>query len=477
MLFNSYIYIFLFLPITLIVYFTLNKFKLIQISKGWLVLASLFYYSYWKPEYLPLILLSMIFNYSIGSTLLGKENLKINRKLILGIGIIGNIFLLGYFKYFNFLLDNFNSLLHSDFDYMKIILPLAISFFTFQQIAYLVDSYRGETKEYDFLNYALFVTFFPQLIAGPIVHHKEMMPQFEKLRNKIFSHKNFAAGIFLFSIGLFKKAILADTLSGFVGEGYSLVNSLNFFESWLVMISYALQIYFDFSGYTDMALGASMMFNIFLPQNFNSPYKATSIQDFWRRWHMTLSRFLRDYIYIPLGGNKAGKLKTYRNLFLTFLIGGLWHGANWTFIIWGAMHGVATVIQRLWQYTKIRLPGFIGTIITFMFVCFTWAFFRADSLDSGLQMSQNMLGANGFKLPSVYHGHFRLENINSLAFFDPTNTLYTIILSFGLLFSINSTQITLKFKPSFLMAVFTSIILIMGISSIGQPSEFLYFNF
>ncbi len=477
MLFNSYIYIFLFLPITLIIYYILNKFKLIKLSKGWLILASLFFYSYWKLDYLPLILFSMVFNYSIGSTLLNDVNLKINKKFVVGFGIIGNVLLLGYFKYFNFLLDNLNALMYTEFNYMKIVLPLAISFFTFQQIAYLVDSYKGETKEYDFLNYALFVTFFPQLIAGPIVHHREMMPQFAKLRNKIFSHKNLAMGIFLFSIGLFKKVVLADNLSTFVAEGFLFVDQLNFFESWLTIISYAMQIYFDFSGYTDMALGVGMMFNIFLPQNFNSPYKAVSIQDFWRRWHMTLSRFLKNYVYIPLGGNRICELKIFRNLFATFLLGGLWHGANWTFVVWGALHGFATVVHRLWEKTKIKMPNFLGVIITFLFVCFTWAFFRADSFDTGWQMTKNMIGVNGFQPPQIYHGHLRLEHIHTLSFTDLTNVLYIIILSFGLLFAMNSTQIVQKFKPNKWNAIFTSILLLIGVSTIGQPSEFLYFNF
>lgn len=477
MLFNSYTYIFLFLPITLIIYFTLNKFKLIQLAKGWLVLASLFFYSYWKLDYLPLILFSMIFNYSIGSTLLVKENLKINKKFVLGIGVVGNILLLGYFKYFNFVLDNLNHLFHSDFNYMKIILPLAISFFTFQQIAYLVDSYKGETREYDFLNYALFVTFFPQLIAGPIVHHKEMMPQFAKIKNKVFSHKNFAIGLFLFSIGLLKKVFIADGLSGFVTEGYNMADLLNFFESWFVSVSYAMQIYFDFSGYTDMALGVGMMFNIFLPQNFNSPYKAHNIQDFWKRWHMTLSRFLRDYVYIPLGGNRLGQLNTYRNLFLTFLIGGIWHGAAWTFVVWGAIHGATSAIHKFWKRFNIKMPGFIAVILTFIVVNFAWVFFRAEDFDTALKMVSNMMGSNGFTPPKIFHGHLRLENIDTLAFFDPTNTLYTIILGFILLFVKNSTELAKEFKPTLPNAIFVSFLLLIGISSLGQPSEFMYFDF
>jgi len=347
MLFNSLEFILIFLPVVFFGYFFLNRLKLVQLAKGWLVLASLFFYSYWKLDYLPLILLSMIFNYSIGSTMINQEkvNLKINPKLVLTIGIVGNIGLLAYYKYFDFLINNLNTILKADFNYLNIVLPLGISFFTFTQIAYIVDAYKGEAKEVDFINYALFVTYFPHLIA--ILHHKEMMPQFNRLKNKVINPKNISIGLFLFAIGLFKKIVIADNLAPFVHQGFDIQHSLSFFEAWFVSLAYAFQIYFDFSGYTDMALGISCMFNIFLPQNFNSPYKAIDIQDFWRRWHMTLSRFLRDYIYIPLGGNKLGEFRTYKNLFLTFLIGGLWHGANWTFIIWGALHGTGLIIQRL----------------------------------------------------------------------------------------------------------------------------------
>ncbi len=306
MLFNTFEFIFIFLPLTLIIYFLLNKFKLVKIATAWLVLASLFYYSYWKLDYLPIILASMIFNYAIGSTLSNETKLKINRRLLLIFGILGNVFLLAYFKYFDFVLYNLNLIFHQNFNYSNLLLPLAISFFTFQQIAYIVDSYEGKTKEYDFLTYALFVTFFPQLIAGPIVHHKEMIPQFENLRNRIVNYKNMSIGLLLFAIGLFKKVIIADFLSHIALTGFENAVNLSFVESWFTIFSYTFQIFYDFSGYTDMARGIGYMFNIELPQNFNNPYISVDIQEFWRKWHITLSRFLRDYIYIPLGGNRLG---------------------------------------------------------------------------------------------------------------------------------------------------------------------------
>lgn len=314
MLFNSEIFIFLFLPVTFFIYFYLNSKRLTEASKGFLVVSSLFFYSWWNIIYLPLILISMVFNYVLGTSLSKEtQHKKISRKQILIVGVLGNLSLLGYFKYSDFFIENFNLVLSTDIPLLHLALPLAISFFTFQQIAYLVDSYRGETKEYDFLNYSLFVTFFPQLIAGPIVHHKEMMPQFAQAKNKVKNYTNIALGLFIFSIGLFKKVVIADSFAVWATAGFDKAEMLTFFEAWFTSFSYTFQLYFDFSGYTDMAIGIALLFNIKLPINFNSPYKATNIQDFWRRWHITLSRFLRDYIYIPLGGNRGGGV--YANIF------------------------------------------------------------------------------------------------------------------------------------------------------------------
>ena len=263
-------------------------------------------------------------------------------------------------------------------------MPIAISFFTFQQIIYLVDSYRGETKEYAFLNYSVFVAFFPQLISGPIVHHKEMMPQFENNRNKIINHENIAIGMLFFSIGLFKKVVLADTFATWATNGFDRAEILYFFEAWATSLSYTFQLYFDFSGYADMAIGIGLLFNIRLPINFNSPYKSRDIRDFWRRWHITLSRFLRDYVYIPLGGNKGTSIKTYNNLMVTFLIGGIWHGAGWTFVFWGLLHGLALVLQRLWSSFGLKMPTLLAWFITYNFVNLAWVFFRAESFSDAL---------------------------------------------------------------------------------------------
>jgi len=338
----------------------------------------------------------MLFNYVVGNSLSkhngGGNSHKFSRKTLLAFGIVLNLLLLGYFKYADFFITNINTAVGTNLPLLNLLLPLAISFFTFQQIAYLVDSYKNETKEYDFLNYALFVTFFPQLIAGPIVHHKEMMPQFANVKNKVKNYKNIAIGLFIFSIGLFKKVVIADTFAVWATAGFDTATTLNLFEAWATSLSYTFQLYFDFSGYTDMAIGAALLFNIKLPINFNSPYKATNIQDFWRRWHITLSRFLRDYVYIPLGGNRKGEFRTYNNLLSTFLIGGLWHGAGWTFVFWGFLHGAAIVIHRAWSKLGFKIWSWLAWLITFNFVNIAWVFFRAKEWEDAAKVLSGMAG-------------------------------------------------------------------------------------
>ncbi len=401
MLFSSWQFIFCFLPLSYFLYFYLAKKKLIVASKLSLVFVSLFFYAYWKISYLPLILVSLAFNFALGTGLSQaySHNNRINRKISLAIGIAFNIGLFAYFKYTGFILENISLLTNYNFNVENIILPLAISFFTFQQIAYLIDSYKGETSEYDFLNYGLFVTFFPQLIAGPIVHHNEMMSQFGSKWNWLPRHKNIIVGLFIFSIGLFKKVVIADTFSVWAESGFSSNAVLDVYSAWVTSLSYTFQLYFDFSGYCDMAMGAALLFNIKLPINFNSPYKSLNIQDFWRRWHITLGRFLRDYIYIPLGGSQKTEIVTYSNLIVTFLIGGLWHGASWMFIIWGALHGVALVVHRLWSTLGFVLPKAVAWFITFNFINLTWVFFRAEDIKTALNIITNMFSIRNGNLP------------------------------------------------------------------------------
>ncbi len=312
MLFNSLPFILLFLPISILVYYFLINIRAVLGARLWLVGTSLFFYAFWNVYYLPLILISMAVNFTLGSTIT-SPTVRLNKKFLLITGVALNIATLGYFKYTDFIISNLNWALHTQIPLMHIALPLAISFFTFQQIAYLVDCYKGLTKDYDFVSYALFVTFFPQLIAGPIVAHYEMMPQFTKVSNLAKNYKNIFVGLVIFLIGLFKKIIIADTYAQFATIGFDQLKTLNFWGGWFSSLSYTIQIYFDFSGYCDMAVGCALMFNIRLPINFNSPYKALNIKDFWRRWHITLSRFLRDYLYIPFGGNRK-KVKRYKIL-------------------------------------------------------------------------------------------------------------------------------------------------------------------
>ena len=338
MLFNSHIFIFFFLPITLLVFHQIGRRGKHRLAISWLVAASFFFYGWWNPPYLGLILISILFNYVLGVSLS-----RIPRKTLLIVGISGNLALLGYFKYANFFTDTLNALTDANIALQQIVLPIAISFFTFQQITYLVDAYRGETQEYNFLHYCLFVTFFPQLIAGPIVHHKEMLPQFaEKSLYKIKAD-NLAVGVTIFIIGLFKKVILADGIAVYATPMFDAAewyDSLTFFEAWCGALAYSLQLYCDFSGYSDMAIGIARMFGVKLPINFYCPYKAHNIIEFWRRRHITLSRFLRDYLYFPIGGNRRGVSRRYVNVMITMLLGGLWHGAGWTFVVWGVFTAV-----------------------------------------------------------------------------------------------------------------------------------------
>ncbi|AGR77397.1 membrane bound O-acyl transferase, MBOAT family [Aliarcobacter butzleri 7h1h] len=488
MLFNSYEFIFIFLPVMFVVYFYLNSKRLILGAKIWLVVGSLFFYSYWNVIYLPLILLSIFVNYGVGLSLVNHEKIRISSKTILSFGIVFNLGLLGYFKYTDFFLDNFNGIFGTNIPLPHIILPLGISFFTFTQIAFLVDAYKQEAKEYSLINYMLFVTYFPHLLAGPILHHKEMMPQFASKYNWVKNYKNIALGLFIFSIGLFKKVVIADTFAVWANAGFDTATTLNLIEAWATSLSYTFQLYFDFSGYTDMAIGISLMFNIKLPINFNSPYKALSIQDFWRRWHMTLSRFLRDYLYIPLGGNRKGNIRTYVNLITTFLLGGLWHGAGWTFIIWGLLHGIALAIHRFWQSLGFRMNKILAWFITFNFINITWIFFRAKDFESAMKVLGSMFSFDNIVLPEKLLTKFQFLRelgidsgkvfINIAAKADEIFIFTT--LSFIIIFYFkNSMELGNKIKFNIWTLIFLVIFYNISFFMMEQSiiSEFLYFNF
>jgi len=392
LIFSSPAFVFLFLPIAVVVYFALTRRRWTILARLWLAAASLAFYAVWRVDHLPLLLASIAFNFWAGTRLSRAEVAGTSRgRWLLGGAITLNVLVLGYFKYAAFGVQILDGLTGADFSVGEIALPLGISFFTFTQIAFLVDCYRGRVKEADPLNYTLFVTFFPHLIAGPILHHSEMMPQFASRWTMRPRYRNILFGLCLFGLGLFKKVIIADTFAIWATYGFDGSHALDFFSAWGTALSYTFQIYFDFSGYSDMALGAAMLFSIRLPINFNSPYKALDIQDFWRRWHMTLSRYLRDYLYIPLGGNRAGEGRMYVNLFVTFALGGLWHGASWMFVIWGVLHGSAMVVHRLWQKLNRPLPAPLAWTLTFVFVVITWVFFRAKDWGSARRVLSGMV--------------------------------------------------------------------------------------
>lgn len=387
MLFNSYEFILLYLPVTLFVYYKIAKVFDRNVAKYFLILASLIFYSYWDISNLPVLLFSICINYLIG------HNLQKNRKVtLLVIGIIFNIVYLMYFKYMNFIIDNLNCFFSTDFVNNHIELPLGISFFTFTQTAYLVDVYRGETKDYTKSDFLLFVTIFPHLIAGPILYHKDIIPQFSFFENYKVNYKNLVYGLFWFIIGLFKKTVIADTLSEFVKAIYVNTASLSTIDAWIGSLAYTLQLYFDFSGYSEMAIGLGLMLNLNLPINFNSPYKSQSIIEFWRKWHITLSTFLKNYLYIPLGGNRNGK--HLRNIMITMFLGGIWHGAGWTFIFWGILHGVFICINHLWRKLNISLPVFISWLMTFNCVNIAWILFRSENIYDAINIILAMFSSN-----------------------------------------------------------------------------------
>jgi len=437
MLFNSFPFIFIFFPITLFIYYQFGKSKSSFLQLLALSVASFIFYAYWKKSYLILLLGSVCINFAFGEYLMQDKN-----KMIFVLGLIFNVAVLFYFKYTSFFIQNiaYVSGLHLSFHH--IVLPLGISFITFQKITYLTDVYRGKVTDSNFLNYLVFISFFPQLIAGPIVHYQEIMPQFSA-KSKRFSYRQFNIGLSFFIIGLAKKVILADSAAYYADPLFVAVeqgSSVTFEEAWVSVLAYSLQIYFDFSGYSDMAIGLARTFGIRLPFNFNSPYKAFNMIEFWRRWHMTLSRFLRDYIYIPLGGNRNGIIRKYANLMLTMLIGGLWHGANWTFVCWGGLHGFYLVINHLWhsfcghfglkRLTQSFIYRTLAIFVTFFFVTLAWVFFRAKSMQSAGCILQSLFGLNGFAPANLSYLNELMLVKEVLAIFSlPESTFLTTIVT------------------------------------------------
>jgi alginate O-acetyltransferase complex protein AlgI len=483
MLFHSYEFFYVFLPIIFFLYFYLNKKYLPSRGIYLLIGGSLFFYGYWNVNYLPLILLSIFVNYVIGVSI-SKHNSerKSNKKLILIMGLIFNITLIACFKYLAFFVNNINYLFSTNILLLHLQLPLAISFFTFQQIAFLTDCYRGEIQDHKFKNYLLFVSFFPQLIAGPIVHYKEMVPQFTSPELKKINYKNIAFGLILFSIGLLKKIGLADELAVFANQGFSQPNNPTLIEAWITSLSFTFQIYFDFSGYIDMAMGAALLLNIQLPINFNSPYKACDIQSFWRKWHITLGRFLKEHIYIPFGGNRKGNLSLFSSLMITFLIGGLWHGASWTFVFWGFLHGIAVAINRVWQQSGLRFNKFIAWFITFNFLNIAWIFFRASSFNDAINILKGLFGFNGLLLPTAIASKVSFLNQYGASYIElglDISAVYWILLSLATVcFMKNSTELKDKFIPMpILSLIFALFVMWVIVNKIGVANDFIYFQF
>lgn len=480
MLFNSYIFILFFLPLCLAGYFTLNHFKKYTFSQVFLLGMSLWFYGYFNLKYLWIITFSILFNYAIYKILSIKKS-----KTILITSLLVNIGLLLYFKYTDFFISSINRLFHTDFNLIHIILPLGISFFTFQQISFIVDAYRGEVPKYNFLNYASYVTYFPQLIAGPIVTHDELIPQFMDIKNKSLNWENLAKGIYIFTLGLAKKVLLADTFGNAVNWGFSNSGSLYSADAIIVILSYTFQIYFDFSGYCDMAIGIAKMMNIDLPINFNSPYKAFTITEFWDRWHITLTRFFTKYVYIPLGGNRKGSLRTYINIFIVFFISGFWHGAGLTFIFWGVCHGVFSIITRRFKSFFEKLHPAFNWIITFMFINISWVFFRADSLVQALKIIHKAERLHFEQIPYELHACFKIPEIEIFIANTPISKLcprieiliiFTLAI-FMILGTKNSFEKMNNFKPSISKSFSTAILLALCIYSFSGISTFLYFNF
>lgn len=501
MLFNSKIFILLFLPLVLMGYYGCNKYKQYKAGMIWLVAMSFLFYGYFKPIYLPILWGSVLFNYSVSNLLLcDLRNFKYQiqmkdynadnilfRKLILIIGILVNLLVLTIFKYDGFLKTTLNQVFSLQLKPLGLLMPLGISFFTFQQISYLVDSYRREVKEYDLLTYTAYVFFFPQLVAGPIVLHTELIPQFQNPAKKVLSQEWLAKGIYAFSLGLAKKVLIADTLSLIVNAGFADVNSLDSTNALLTMFAYTFQIYFDFSGYCDMARGIGYMFHIDLPNNFDSPYKSISVTDFWKRWHMTLTRFLTKYVYIPLGGNREGKIKEYCNVLLVFTISGLWHGANWTFILWGIMHGIIMVFERVADSLLIKIPKVFRFMFTFLFLSMSWVYFRADSIKEANALLSKIFSFQFGQVNEQITGTIlELEEMvpiqlmggnykNSIA--GVFCILFILILCLSCLFMRNTQEKVETFKPTVRKYLTTVILLLYSLVSITGASIFLYFNF
>lgn len=481
MVFSSYVFIFAFLPLVLLGFYLLPRFispspRLRYAQNLLLIAASLVFYGYYNLYYLFIIIASILANYLLA---LGIQKYSGKGALARGCFILGiafNIFLIGYFKYYDFFIENINFVFGSSFTLKHLLLPLGISFFTFQQLSFLVSVYKREEKVENFVSYCIFVLFFPQLVAGPIVLYSEMIPQFNDQGRSRFNGDNMAAGLYMFCIGLFKKAVIADTLALFVDNGFA-QDSLGLAAAWAASLSYTLQIYFDFSGYSDMAIGLGRMFNIDIPYNFLSPYKSDSFSQLWRRWHITLGRALSSYIYIPLGGNRKGRARTFINTFLTFFVSGLWHGAAWTFVLWGSIHGLFVSFEKTFPKFREMFPRWLRIACTFILVNALWVLFRAESFSQAAMVYRGMLSFGSLQLSQIA----ALVLDNSFDFPTSVDIAYLFSLLAALLYMVfrckNSRERLESFSCTGKSLAFTVFLFCFSVLHLSRESIFIYFNF
>ena len=479
MSFSTLEFIFIFLPVVLILYFGMARFVSRKVQHLFLIVASLVFYGYADSKYVILILASIAINYISAKGLenIDRQHLK---KIVFVGAILFNVLLLGYYKYYNFFVENINDVMHTNIGTLKLlILPLGISFFTFQQIAFLISVWKKEEKVPPPIDYTLFITFYPQIVAGPIVFWKDVAAQYQDDKNRFFNTDNFNRGLYLFAIGLFKKVMIADSLSLFTANGFiNEINNLSFGGAWITSLAFTMRIFFDFSGYSDMAIGVAKMMNINLPVNFYSPYKSKSITEFWKRWHITLGRSLAVLVYFPLGGNRKGLARTCFNLFMVFLVSGIWHGAAWTFVIWGIAHGIVRVFEKLFDKYLEKIPNLIRVFFTFMFVNAAWVLFNARTLDVALIILRKMF------LPTriSFEGINNLANDLVLRYTPSIQTIYVLlfmIVTMGVTFFYKKNSIDLynQFKATRTNAFITASLISITIFNLSRAVTFIYFNF
>ena len=494
MIFSSYPYL-IFLALTVAAFCVLEK-RLPGLKRTFLLLVSLVFYAWWRVDFLALLLGSTIVNFAIGTAITSRHHAGQNTRPLLIAGLTFNLGLIACFKYAGLLAASANELFAFGIPIPHLFLPLAISFFTFEQISYLADAAGGRAPRYSFLDYALFVSFFPHLIAGPIIRHNDLIPQFAQSRDQNKRSDDIAVGMTLFTIGLAKKTLIADNLAPFSDAVFSAAHhgaAIGMADAWMGTLFFAFQIYFDFSGYSDMALGSACLFGIRLPMNFNSPYKAASIIEFWRLWHISLSTFLRDYLYIPLGGNRRGPSRRYLNLFLTMLLGGLWHGANWTFVIWGGLHGVYLIVNHGWR-TLTRKFGLVAPralqpvthalsiLITFMAVVFAWTVFRAESFASAARMIAGLAGAGGNSHLLTFGplAAGALATLFALIWLTPNSMEITWRLKPALETRYRDAGLRAtrwQWKPNTATAIVFGLLFVVSVMALSNLSPFIYFQF